>query len=203
MTSTTDTPALAAGPAAPPITTPSPTSPPSADDRTNPAKSAFWRKDSLQQDKRDEYEAAGGGGTGDEVHAAHILSCEEMVALYGDCPLDECLEVRDAYWGLGTKNYRMAERYTNQAVHRKIDNMLIDNLKMGAAIAPFTYDTSDGETVSVKTKEIIGRIQQKIDQAKEMGDMVMMRLQVCTQLSPAGYAFHSSLRQSPCTHLVR
>ena len=94
-----------------------------------------------------------------------------MVALYGDRPLDECHKIRDAYWALETGNYRMVSAYTNNPVHRAIDNMLIKHYQEGKPVAPFTVK---GTTISVPITEILGRIQQKIDQAKEMGDARML-----------------------------
>ena len=97
-----------------------------------------------------------------------------MAELYGDRPLEECRKIRDAYWALDTDNYRMVSASTNYPVHHEIDKMLIKHYKTGAPVAPFAIDYADGTSFLVPITEILGRIQQKIDVAKDMNDARML-----------------------------
>jgi hypothetical protein len=138
------------------------------------------------------------------VHAAHKVSCEETKELYAGHSAADARDVRDRLHALGTANYRMSQPFTNTSVHRRIDQMLLDNF-MGrvSGVRSFTYTTMagesramGGESVSVTSDEIARRIEQKIDIAKQVGDatLVSYAYESASALNRSGQAAQIDLR---------
>jgi membrane protein involved in colicin uptake len=143
----------------------------------DPTRAAFWedyrsaKQGGGQQGAIERYKAskaAKGEPIDRRMHAAHKISKEEMAALHGHKSRAECEALRAKFHATGVGNYRMSNAYTNQSVHMKIDKMLIKHNKDGTAITATT--TEGGKGTHIPIGEILDRIEQKIDIAKEMGD---------------------------------
>ncbi len=105
-----------------------------------------------QQARRDAYQ----GSDASTKQSSHYISAQER-----------------SHFDLANKhdslaNYRMQEAFTNQSVHRKIDNHLLRQSHNHSMEGGWLRDR-DGHTIT--STEIAGRVQMKIDVAKQQGDI--------------------------------
>ena len=102
-----------------------------------------------------------------KTHAAHYNSVNEL-SHFG---------VSRRNYQEDESNYRNVSAFTNQSVHNRIDNLLLESHgKRAQEINGFSY-TSGGKHVYVSPQQMRDRVYHKIDAAKATGAMDNARYQ--------------------------
>mmetsp|Transcript_21204 Transcript_21204/g.47090 ORF Transcript_21204/g.47090 Transcript_21204/m.47090 type:complete len:145 (-) Transcript_21204:226-660(-) len=100
-----------------------------------------------------------GQGSPYNTHAAHYLSVDEL----------QHFGVSQRNYLDGDHNYRMAQQWTNQSQHKRMDNMMMEaHRSRQSGMDGFSCKRNGGQ-INVSRQDLVDRLSHKIDSAKASG----------------------------------